>query len=675
MRHGLDALSAVEMHGSDPVDVEDDGGRLALSSGARTILLVGAGYLALAVVLWWSVWSSHPTSTTTCGCGDAARFLWFFEWPAYAMAHGHNVLYSTWLFHPGGINLLNDTSVLALGIVLAPVTWLLGPVVSMNVALTLAPALSALAMFALLRRWVSWTPAAVVGGLAYGFAPFMVTELALNQINIAFLAVPPLIVLVLSDLLVTQKRRPWRNGLALAALVVVQFFLSTEVLLITVLAAVVGVLVLVAWAALSEPAAFGIRVGDAVRGAAVAVVASVVVLAYPLWFLVAGPAHLAGPIWSAGGTARYGTSWASFVTTGGLGDLRPSMLRFGGYQGPVLIGLGYLGLGVLAAAVIGAVVFRRDRRLWLFGVAGLLFAVLSLGPGHGTWVPWDVLQHVPWVGDIVEVRFALVVTLCVTVMAALSLDHAHRWLAGRSKSSSQSSSQSSSHSSSPSLPHRAAVVSWALVVVVLLPSAVVLAPQIPITTRSVVLPQWYAERGPNVPPGRVVLAYPVPFAGFQSSQAWQASNTMQWKQAGGGGPQGQPSRAGAARPGFEVLAGASFPLGPAPDPTPANVAAVRQSLALWQVTTLVVPDQPELPVYEQGRSAPYAVGFFTAVLGTAPAYEHSAWVWETVRTAPLPVPVPSGQFAACTTGTPASSGDPLAVPRCILATGTVVPGA
>ena len=52
--------------------------------------------------------------------------------------------------HPGGVNLLDNTSVLALGIPLAPVTWVVGPVASMNVALTLAPALSALAMFLLL---------------------------------------------------------------------------------------------------------------------------------------------------------------------------------------------------------------------------------------------------------------------------------------------------------------------------------------------------------------------------------------------------------------------------------------------------------------------------------------------------------------------------------------------
>ena len=74
-------------------------------------------------MLWWGVWSTHPSTTTTCGCGDAARFLWFFEWPAYALTHGHSPLYSTWLFHPTGINLLNDTSVLALGVVLTPVTW------------------------------------------------------------------------------------------------------------------------------------------------------------------------------------------------------------------------------------------------------------------------------------------------------------------------------------------------------------------------------------------------------------------------------------------------------------------------------------------------------------------------------------------------------------------------
>src|SRR5665213_1110803 len=195
--------------------------------------------------MWRGVWSTHPTSTTICGCGDAARFLWFFEWPAFALSHGHNVLYSPWLFHPTGINLLNDTSVLALAVVLTPVTLAFGPVASMNVALTLTPFLSALAMFVLLRRWVRWGPAAFVGGLVYGFSPFVITELALTQLNIAFLAVPPLVVLLLDELLVRQRHSAYRSGSMLALLLAVQFFVSTEVLVITVLFGVLGVLFVV----------------------------------------------------------------------------------------------------------------------------------------------------------------------------------------------------------------------------------------------------------------------------------------------------------------------------------------------------------------------------------------------------------------------------------------------
>ena len=133
-------------------------------------------------------------------------------------------------------------------------------------------------------------------------------------------------------------------------------------------------------------------------------------------------------------------------------------------------------------------------------------------------------------------------------MAGLAVDHAHDALEARA---------------GPGVVGPDGLA-WALVVLVLLPSVVALWPNLPLTTRAVVLPAWYARQGPGLPPGRVVLAYPVPSSGLQSSEAWQAVNAMTWAQASGGGPQGQPFRAGAARPGFEVLSAASLPLGPAP---------------------------------------------------------------------------------------------------------------
>jgi hypothetical protein len=626
----------------------------AAGPSLRWTLASGLAYLVLAVGLWWQVWTTHPTTVTTCGCGDAARFLWFFEWPANALSHGHSLFYSSLLFHPTGINLLNDTSVLALGVVLTPVTLAVGPVASMNVALTLAPALSAWAMFWLLRRWVAWTPAAFVGGLVYGFSPFLVTVLALNQLNIAFLAIPPLMVLALDELLVRQRRSPYGIGAALGALVVVQFFVSTEVLVILFLFGVVGVVVMVVAARVRRPSALAARVGAAARGLLVATGVAVVLLAYPLWFLLRGPAHLTGPIWSNGSLVRYGNTLTSFWRPGTLGPAGATMTRFGGYQGPALPGLGYLGLGVVVVAVAGLVVWRHDRRLLLFGAVGVVAAALSLGPGHGYWVPWQALAHLPWVGDIVEVRLTVVLTLCAAVMVGVVVDRTRTWALARP----------------PGRPRRlGAAVVGGVAALAVVPTLVVLAPNLPLTARPTVVPRWYTTVGAHLPPGRVLLTYPVPFSGLQSSQAYQAVTHLPWAQAGGGGPAGEADRAGRSEPGFRVLAAASLPLGPAPGADPATLAAVRRALAAWEVTTIVVPVQPGLPVYAQGRGAAYAAAFFTAVEGRAPRVEASALVWSGVARPAAAVPVSPTALAACTTGPPGRAPSPLAVPACILAAG------
>lgn len=617
---------------SDATVSTEEGGT---STGARPrdTLVAAAAYLALGVGLWWGVWSSRPSSTTTCGCGDAARFLWFFAWPPFAIAHGQSLFWSAWLFHPTGVNLLADTSVLALSVVLTPVTAVGGPVLALNIGLTLAPVLSALAMWALLRRWTRWAPAAFLGGLVYGFSPFAVTELALSQLNIAFLVVPPLAVLIADDILTSQRRPPLVAGAMLGALLVAQFFLSTEVLLILVLALGVGTGVLVLGTAMVAPSAVRAHAGHAAQAAVVALGTAGAVLAYPLWFLLDGPAHLSGPVWSNGGTARFGTTVANLWSTAGLGSLQAGMTRFGGYQGPALAGLGYLGIGVVVVAVAGAVVFRRDRRLLLCAAVGVIFFILSLAPGHGAWVPWQAIDHVPLVGDIVEGRFALVVTLSAAAVVGMTVDHVHR-LATAARGPSRA-------------PGLKALAPWVLGAVVLVPTLVVLAPNLPLTVRPVVVPEWFDTVGRSLPPGRVVLAYPVPFSGLQSSQAWQADNRMRWSQAGGGGPTGQASRAGTARAGFTVLAAASLPLGPAPQPTPADLAAVRRALATWGVTTVVAPDEARLPLYERGRPEGWAIAFLTVVLGEAPVYDRHAWVWDEVRLAPPPVPVAPSLFAHC----------------------------
>ena len=127
---------------------------------------------------------------------------------------------------------------LGLGIVAAPVTWLFGPVASLNLIDLLSPPLSALAMFWLLRRWVSWAPAAFVGGLFFGFSPFVLVSLALAHPNFGMLAPVPLIVGCIDDLFVRHRYRPLRVGVAIGLLLTVEFFVSVEVLSLMALFAV-----------------------------------------------------------------------------------------------------------------------------------------------------------------------------------------------------------------------------------------------------------------------------------------------------------------------------------------------------------------------------------------------------------------------------------------------------
>ncbi len=261
-------------------------------SGRRwSYLLVGGTYLALSLIIWWRV-LPHPRTVTTCGCGDAALTLWVIKWPAYALSHGLNPFYSSKLFVPRGIDMAPNS--LGLGIASAPVTWLWGPVASLNLIDLLSPPLSALAMFWLLRRWVSWDGASFVGGLFFGFSPFVMVSLALAHPNFGMLAPVPLIVGCVDDLFVRHRHPPLRVGAALGLLVVVEFFVSVEVLTLLVLFAVLAGLAL-GCGRCPHPSPDH---GDAVVGAApalgVAAGVAVVLLAYPLWFFFAGPAHLTG---------------------------------------------------------------------------------------------------------------------------------------------------------------------------------------------------------------------------------------------------------------------------------------------------------------------------------------------------------------------------------------------
>jgi hypothetical protein len=592
-----------------------------------TLVTAGVLYLALGFALWVHAWVEGGTTHTLCGCGDPALFLWFFQWPATALAHGQNPFFSTALFHPQGINLLAQTSVTGMSVPLVPVTWIWGPVASLNVASTIAPALTAFTAFIAIRRWVTWTPASFVGGLLYGFSPFVLTSIEFAHLMTAALMVLPLILIALDEILVRQRHSALWSGVLLGSAVFLQFFLSSELLAIAAIAVALGLVVLVVAAALTDRIELRRRAGHAAAGLGVGLGVSAVLLAWPIWFALAGPAHLSGAIWPniapVGGYVAADYVSPHYIPGSNVFEL------LGGYSGPQLGSSGYLGWGFLAVLLGGLVAFWRDRRLWFFGFVLGFSALFALGERKGQW--WELarlLSHIPVMENVIVQRFMAIGFLAAAVMLALILDHVHSRVPD----------------------WRGLVSAVAVAAVALVPMGVTFGERLPFAMTRVLLPRWYTEVAPTLPAGRVLLSYPGPFTGIQSAMAWQAVDRMHYSQAGGGGPQGTEARSGVAADGFRVLTRLTLNYGrPSPVGTPAQYAAVRLALRTWKVESVVVSTDPAAPFLQQGQDPVYAAAFMTAALGRLPHIQAGAWVWDDVRTdTPPALLTGSDALNACT---------------------------
>src|SRR5256886_6501629 len=259
------------------------------SSKAWTILWL-LFYLLLAGLLFSQGWSAP--NLTEIGGGipvDARLATWFLAWTPHALLNGLDPLFSAHVDFPEGINLMWNTSLAFPALVLAPITLAFGPVVSYNALTTLAVGLSAWCAYLAVRSLVASQLAAGLAGMLYGFSPFMGTH-ALRQPSVIIPFYPPLVLLLLYEILIPQT--PSRAGLAAAPGLAsaAQLLTGEEVLATTVMFATVAVSLLAAlnWGKVRARFAFALRA----MGFALAVFLPLA--AYPLWMQLLGPQRVWG---------------------------------------------------------------------------------------------------------------------------------------------------------------------------------------------------------------------------------------------------------------------------------------------------------------------------------------------------------------------------------------------
>ena len=483
-------------------------------------IVVFLSFLALAVICYWHAWSSNVTQVSF-QLGDQFLNMWYLTWTPFALLHGHDPFFSTFVNYPHGANLLTNTGEPLLGLLASPVTLIWGAVASFNVMMTLALALSAFAGYVFVANWVRWRPAAIVGGLVYGFSPYMIAQ-GEGHLNLTFVPLPPLILLCAYRIVVEQKKSPIRSGVMLGALITAQFFISSEVLADTAVIGVIGLILIV----IAGHRDLGAHARKAVVGLGTAGGLSIVLLAYPIWFVLAGPGSISGPIQQNPQHFRADL----------LGPIVPTMYQAiapanlvrtsGGFGGNPVENGSYLGIVLLVVLGVATVLLWRRIEVRICALLGIVAFVISLGDRlvvtrpsamnlGGHLLPGWILFHLPLYSNAVPVRFSLYVALFAALLLGISLDAAHFWL-GTSTNAS-----------------RLTVVAAPLAV-----SAVILLPILPAVPYSemgnISAPSFYTNGlGRLVGAGQAIVTYPYADNFTASPMIWQAQSFMHFRMPGG----------------------------------------------------------------------------------------------------------------------------------------------
>jgi hypothetical protein len=565
-------------------------------------VLVLIVYTSLAFSFFHLTWQ-HPSERLIGQCCDPAAVTWFLRWPGYALAHHLGLLSSNYAGIRSGFNVMwQPPAMLPVGLVFSPFEALFGPFVTYNLVVTTAMATSGWACYAVMRRWVGGFLGPFVAGLMFGFSSYMTSQ-SIGHPQFMILSPVLFCFLLLSDLIVYQRRPAWQNGVALGALGSLEFLISQEIFVGMLIAGAVATVVI--W--LTHQQRAGARIGRVGAGLILALCTGAVLLAWPL-----GTEFLGGE--QLHGTLRPQNLFVTDVDNLVLPNPAGSFFKiFGGGRYALLWGwdLGevgaYVGPPLLLLVVIVFVRFRRNLFVRVCGVTGLLMLLLSFGPSlhiagrdSGIRLPWSVFERFPLLQSALPVRFDVFWQLAVAGLAAMGV---------RAIMAVQ--------------PARMRAIGLFLVIVSLIP----LLPTLDYATWTPEVPRFFQTTAVDeIPAGSVVFTAPFPRADpwDVDPMLWQVTAGMRFRMPGGyiffpaAGGSGLADPGGVEDPltaRFDLIAEtADLPALSAPE--------LRQMRSIF-----LSKYQPQFGLVGPMANEGAAVQLMTSLVGHGPRYIEGIYLW------------------------------------------------
>jgi hypothetical protein len=375
--------------------------------------LVLGGYTGLAILFFGRPLLPHPGRAFFGGV-NAPIYIWSFGWWLHALSTWTNPLYSHALYAPGGVNIAWTPSAPGLALAFAPVTALLGPIVSYNVASVLMPALAAWTCYLLCHYLTRSVWASLIGGYLFGFSTAAFRQVVSGNINLTSVFLFPLFALVVLRHLrgeLSARGLAWRLGLLLA----VQLTLSTEfTLLVTIVLAVA--LALAYWLVRDQRTALRSSLPPIAAAYALSVLFAAPFAYYLLFHFESGTVVDDIDVWGTDVLAAVSPGPAAAISgTDPLG-LSTHVSSRSAYLGlPTLVILGLYvarswraaGTRFLAAAFAAAFVATLGATLVIYGHT--LFRL--------PW--WTAARSLPALRDMIPFRIGIVEALVAAIAVAL----------------------------------------------------------------------------------------------------------------------------------------------------------------------------------------------------------------------------------------------------------------
>lgn len=577
-------------------------------SNSRSYAGYFLAYTTLAILLFSAVWKD-PMSRWIGIQGDANSFMWFLSWIPYELIHFHNPLMTNYLMFPRGINLMWNTSIIIPAIVLSPITLIFGPVFSFNILSTLSLSVSAFVAFVAINSFIQKRSIAFIGGLIYGFSPYMIAQSIPGHVNLTFVWYPPMVLFLINYLIIRKSSKRWTIGVALGIFTAIEILTAEEIVATTAMAG--GILLVLLSITYREKVKdrFLYSIGPLVLGGFIALV----LVAYPLYIQFFGIQVVHGPLQTKN---VFVTDLANLVVPTPFLHFYPPWAgsivgKFTGNNGEWD---GYIGIPWLLFLVIVPFVMRRNILIRLASIFSLIITIFSFGPQlhiAGKVLPFDLpwyeIQKLPLLDNVLPSRLMNLVFLSSALVTSVVL----KYLIEKYKS-------------------KGIVAAGVLVMICFYP----LLPAFKYPYQTNLTPKFFTTNAvKQIPSKSVALVAPSGLTFLP--ELWQAEAKFRYKMPSGSLIVPNPNGIGAlSLPNVSALLFELFVIqqGYVGHPlTSKKIVSLRQNILQDKIQTVIVGpfySGPPTAIQLQGESK--TKNLFIALLKHNPQYEKGVYIWKNV---------------------------------------------